>query len=99
MHEEEDLSIHQARLAKRDDPVAVGVMTDVVGGLQFDQWYAATGLAVHDLNRKVRAGRVGVGCRLQGAACEDKDQSGGYRMVSCRGFCGPLHCSHSWAVG
>jgi hypothetical protein len=59
---EEDLSIHQTRLTKRDDPVAVGVVADVIGGLQFDQWHAPARLAVHDMYLEIRAGCVAVGC-------------------------------------
>jgi hypothetical protein len=61
LDKEKDLPIHQSRLAKRDDAVAIREEPDTVGRPQLDEGHAATGLPVHDLDREILAGGLSGG--------------------------------------
>src|SRR5207244_10555177 len=45
---EEDFLVHQIRLEESNDAIAVGVIADIVRGLQFNQRHTAPGLFVND---------------------------------------------------
>ena len=49
---EEDLRVHQPRLGEGDDAVAVGQVSEMVDGRQFDQRHSPARLTVDDFDRK-----------------------------------------------
>ena len=72
---EENVLVHQPRLAEGDDAVAVGEIAKVVDGAQLDQRHAAARLVVHHFDGEIGIGVVPRGSRAAGDDGVRKDQS------------------------